>query len=75
MFDSTATTKDLLTGVHISPAGQSSTLDEGGLTALPSTLLLQTFYLKSIRIYPPPPPRYYGAGILRDFEYTAYAPT
>ncbi len=48
-------TKDLFTGVHVSSAGQSSTLDEGGLTALPSTFISTDFLSKEHSDIPPPP--------------------
>ncbi len=53
--DSAATTKDLRTGVHVSSAGQSSTLDEGGLTALPSTFIFTDILSKEHSDIPPPP--------------------
>ncbi len=55
MLDSTATTKDLFNGVHVSSAGQSSTLDEGGLTALPSTFTFTDILSKEHSDIPPLP--------------------
>ncbi len=55
--DSTTTTKDLSTGVHVSSAGRSLSLGEDDTSFEDaSSFILQTFYIMRIRIYPPPPP-------------------
>ncbi len=55
-FDSSMTTKDIVTGVPISSAGRSLSFGEDGtsLKMHPLLLFLQTLYLMRIRIYPRP---------------------
>ncbi len=55
MLDSITTTKDLLTGVHVSSAGRSLSLGEDGTSFEDaSSFIFTDTYITSIRIYPAP---------------------
>ncbi len=66
MFDSTATTKDLLTGVHVSPAGRSLSLGKDGASLKPTSFFTFTDILSKEHSDIPLPPH-----IGRDFYATS----
>ncbi len=56
VFDSTATTKDLLTGVHVSSAGRSLSLSQDGASSKPASCFTSTDILSTTHSDIPPFP-------------------